>query len=252
MPAGSSGPVWAASCWRPPGSRAYSCSRSFSICSPRWRWRLRLGRTIPARDSLSLGRTVRAGFAAARASRRLLGALWLTVHFNLFGWPVLSLVPVIARDRLGLGVEATGILASMDGMGALVGAIVLAPFARPGRYGRIYVGGIVLFMCMMPLAALATHPVLAGGALALVGAGQSAFAVMQATICYLAAPAKLRAQALGMLSMCIGFGPIGFVVVGALAGRIGATPTAVLAGISGLAVLALTRRWWSQTWRDAD
>ena len=194
--------------------------------------------------------TLAAGFDAARASPRLAGTLWITVLFNLFGWPVLSMVPVIGQDRLGLEADGIGLLASMDGVGTLLGAFALAALSRPAIYGRLYVGGVVLFLVTLPLFALSTHPLAAAAALLLVGVGQSAFSVMQATIVFVAAPVDRRMQAMGVLTMCIGVGPLGFLMLGWLAERLGAPSAAVISAVAGLVTLAATWRWWQVCWRD--
>ena len=54
--------------------------------------------------------------------------------YNVFGWPFTSMVPVIGQDRLLLGPEGIGILASMDGIGAFVGAVLMAMLCRPHFY----------------------------------------------------------------------------------------------------------------------
>ena len=72
------------------------------------------------------------------------------------------------------------------------------------------------------LFALAPHPLAAGAALVLNGLGGSGFSIMQATLVYLASPPELRSRMLGILSVCIGLGPIGFVHIGLLAEAIGA------------------------------
>ena len=59
------------------------------------------------------------GLAAVRADKRLSGTLMITLIYNLFGWPFTSMIPVIGKDQLALGPEGVGILASMDGVGAL-------------------------------------------------------------------------------------------------------------------------------------
>jgi MFS family permease len=198
----------------------------------------------------SLGATLAAGFDAARASRRLAGTLWITVLFNLFGWPVLSMVPVIGQDRLGLAADGIGLLASMDGVGTLLGASVLAAVSRPSIYGRLYVCGVILFLVMLPVFALSTQPLAAAAALLVVGIGQSAFSVMQATIVFVAAPIERRMQAMGVLTMCIGVGPIGFLMLGWLAERLGAPSAAVISAVAGLLTLAVTWRWWRHCWQD--
>jgi MFS family permease len=184
------------------------------------------------------------GLRTARDSAPLRAALWVTVVFNLFGWPALSLVPVIAQDQLGLGVQGTGALASMDGVGSLIGALVLTSQARRAHYGRFYVGGVTLFFCMLPLFAWAGHPMAAGAALLVAGVGQASFAVMQTTLVYVAAPPQRRAEAMGLLTMCIGMAPIGFLMVGALADRLGSPTATAVSAACGLATLALTWPVW--------
>jgi MFS family permease len=181
---------------------------------------------------------------AVRQSPRLRGTLIVTILFNVFGWPFTSLVPVVAQDRFALGPEATGLLASMDGVGAFAGALLMAWLARPAWYARAYVGGLALYLAMVSGFALAPGPVAAGAALLLVGFGQSGFSIMQATLVYLLAPPEVRMRVLGLLSVCIGIGPVGFLALGLIADWLGATTACALTGITGLVVLALTAPLW--------
>jgi predicted MFS family arabinose efflux permease len=184
------------------------------------------------------------GLMLIRRDRRLSATLLVTIVFNLFGWPFTSMVPVIAHDNLRLGAEGIGILASMDGVGAFLGAIAVAMAARPALYARLYIGGAVSYQILLTLFALAPDPLLAGAALALTGFGQAGFSVMQATLVYLAAPAEMRGRLFGVLAVCIGVGPIGFLHIGLLADAIGARAATVVTGLEGLLVLGLTRRFW--------
>jgi MFS family permease len=83
-------------------------------------------------------------------------------------------------------------------------------------------------------------------ALLLTGFGQAGFSIMQATLVYRLAPVELRSRVLGLLSVCIGIGPVGFVHIGLLADAIGAPAAAALSGAEGLLALLLTRRLWRQ------
>jgi predicted MFS family arabinose efflux permease len=187
---------------------------------------------------------MRDGLALVRQDRRLIGTLVITVIYNVFGWPFTSMVPVIAQDRLHLTPEWIGIMASMDGVGAFIGATVIALFIGPRFYARTYLCGVTSYMLMLPIFALASRPITAGAALLLTGIGGAAFSIMQATQVYLAAPPAMRSRVLGVLSVCIGIGPIGFVHLGLLADAIGAPWATAMMGIEGLAALALTSRWW--------
>jgi MFS family permease len=154
------------------------------------------------------------------------------------------MIPVIGRDRLLLGPEGVGILASLDGIGAFFGALLLALWLTPRWYARAYVGGVVVYMIMLIVFAVVTMPAIAGAALLLTGFGGAGFSTMQATIVYLSAPPEMRSRILGVLSVCIGTGPIGFVWLGWLADAIGAHHATAVIGAMGLLVLAVTWRRW--------
>ena len=184
------------------------------------------------------------GLVLVRRDPRLSGTMVITVIYNTFGWPFTSMIPVIGQDNLGLGAAGIGLLASMDGVGAFCGAIAIALCAKPLHFARLYVGGVALYLLMLPVYALAPGPLLAGSVLLLTGLANSGFSIMQATLVYLAAPPEMRSRVFGVLSVCIGVGMIGFLHLGWLASIIGATLAIVTIGAEGLVALLLTRRWW--------
>jgi MFS family permease len=184
------------------------------------------------------------GLRLVRNDRRLIGTLVVTIIYNLFGWPFTSMVPVIGQNQLGLGPEGIGILASMDGIGAFCGALLLTLFLRPAWYAAAYLGGVATYMVMLVVFALVPSAGIAGGALLLTGLGGAGFSTMQATLVYLTAPPEMRSRILGVLSMCIGTGPIGFVALGLLADAVGAQWATTASGSAGLLCLVLTWPLW--------
>jgi MFS family permease len=190
-----------------------------------------------------LGRTWEA-MRIVFADRRLSATMVVTIIYNVFAWPFTSMIPVIGRDRLLLGPEGVGILTSVDGVGAFVGALLLAIWLTPGWHARSYVGGVAVYLLAAIAFALAPTPVLAGIAMLATGFSGAAFATLQATIVYLAAPPEMRSRILGVLSVCIGTGPIGFLWLGWLADRIGAPHATAITGVIGLLALAATRPLW--------
>jgi predicted MFS family arabinose efflux permease len=154
------------------------------------------------------------------------------------------MIPVIGQDNLHLGARGIGVLASMDGIGAFCGALLIALYVRPAHYARIYIGGVAVYLAMLIVFALVPNVPLAGAALLCTGVSNAAFSVMQATLIYLAAPAEMRSRMYGVLSLCIGTGPIGFLGLGMLAEAIGAPWATAITGTLGFLALAATRRWW--------
>jgi MFS family permease len=190
-----------------------------------------------------LGRTWEAIVLVFR-DQRLAATMLVTVIYNVFAWPFTSMIPVLARDRLQLGPEGVGILTSFDGIGAFAGALALAMWLTPGWHARGYVGGVAVYLLGVIAFAFAPTPVLAAAALLLTGLAGAAFSTLQATIVYLAAPTEMRSRMLGVLSVCIGTGPIGFLWLGWLADRIGAAEAMIITGVLGLLALAATQPLW--------
>jgi MFS family permease len=184
------------------------------------------------------------GLALVRTDKRLIGVLVVTVIYNIFAWPFTSMIPVIGRDRLFLGPEGVGLLATMDGIGAFFGALLLMLWLTSRWYARAYLGGVIAYMIAVVMFASVQSPLLAGAALLLTGVAGAAFATMQATLVYLASPAEMRSRILGVLTVCIGTGPIGFVWLGWLADRIGSHHATAVTGVLGLLAMAATWRWW--------
>jgi MFS family permease len=196
-----------------------------------------------ARGAPLLGQ-LREGFALALGHPPLRGVIVVTVLFNLFAWPATSMVPVIAQEAFGLDPGGVGVLASMDGLGALLGAALIGVLGRPERYGWIYVGGTALYLGAMAAFALAPGAVAAGVLLVVVGIGGAGFATMQATLTYLVAPEALRGRTFGVLSTAIGTGLLGFLQIGLLAEWMGAAAATVLVGGQGLFAMMLTFPLW--------
>ena len=88
------------------------------------------------------------GFSLISKDPVLMATLLVTVIFNLFGFPMLSLIPVLGRDELSLSASVIGILASMEGAGALLGGLLFIWFIQVGFFAE--------YMSLVLLAALSS------------------------------------------------------------------------------------------------
>jgi uncharacterized membrane protein len=147
----------------------------------------------------------------------------------------------------------------MEGLGAFVGAMLVATLAKPEFFFRIYLGGTMLNLSAIGYLGLLTF--VAGGphhsffsvsmALMITGIASACFAAMQGTLTYLAAPPEFRSRVLGVLTLCIGTGPIGFFNVGWMAEQFGVP--AALAIISAEGLFALLVLWvWGESQDQVD
>jgi MFS family permease len=184
------------------------------------------------------------GLIVVRRSRRLVATLVITVIYNLFASPFTSMIPVIGQDSLHLDPGGIGILTGMSGVGAFCGALVIAAFAKPAHFTRLYLGGVLVYLVLQMVFALLPQPLFAGTALLLIGLCNAGFSTMQATLVYLAAPPEMRSRLYGVLAVCIGVGPLGFLHLGLLAGLLGASSATVAIGLEGLLALAVSWPLW--------
>jgi MFS family permease len=207
---------------------------------------LRIGmrRHGPAAKPPSFVSSIREGLGWVRRDRRMLGVFVITIIFNVFGWPATSMVPVIGTDHLALSPKGVGFLAAFDGFGGLVGALFIAGRAPVAWYGRMYTAAVGLYLVMVVCFAAAPVASLAAAALCLSGMFQAVFAVTQSTLVYQSAPVAMRARLLGVLSVCIGTGPIGFLYLGFLADLIAPRFATMALAAQGVIVMFVTRRYW--------
>ena len=80
-------------------------------------------------------------------------------------------------------------------------------------------------------------------ALTVIGTAGACFAAMQGTLTYLAAPPIYRSRILGVLTLCIGTGPIGFFNVGWMAEIFGVPYALAIISFEGLLALLILWAW---------
>jgi len=191
------------------------------------------------------------GLRYLRKDTNLTSLLAVTVVFNVWGFPFLSMVPVIGAQVHQLGSFAVGVLAACEGAGAMAGALLIAAFATTNNFRHLYLGGLVVYLVVIVAFAQAPTPLVAGGAMLAIGLGGAAFSAMQSTLVYLNAPPAMRGRMMGVLSVCVGTSPIGFVHVGLLATYL-SPPTAVaIIGVEGIIALFLVCLKWPGLLRRA-
>jgi MFS family permease len=210
-------------------------------------------RSASARGSAAaFSALLREGWRFTRSRRVIVGSLAVTVIVNLWGFAYITMVPVIGERALGLSPALIGALMSTEGLGALLGALLVARFDRPSRYAQIYLGSSLVFLLGVLAFALSRSFALSLALILLSGVGIAGFSVMQSTIFFLAAPAALRSRVMGLLTVSIGAGPIGMLHVGLLADWLGAANAVALIAAEGLAALALVALLWPELRRPVD
>lgn len=157
------------------------------------------------------------GFSYVRGHRIILATVIVTVLMNLLLFPYMQMVPVIARETLNAGPGLMGFLMGADGAGAIIGSIAIASFGRLTYHGRVYLGGSLLGLMLVFIFAWSQWIELSLPVLVLLGLGTAGFGTMQSTIVVITASDEMRGRALGVISLAIGAGPIGALLIGLVA-----------------------------------
>ncbi|MCI0438167.1 MAG: MFS transporter [Chloroflexi bacterium] len=176
------------------------------------------------------------GFRYVRSDSTIMAVILITIFMNFLLFSYMQMVPVIARDDLGVGPGLIGLLMSADGLGALIGGIMIASSVNITRHGLVYFGGSMLALVMLLLFALSPWYASSLAILIVLGLGTAGFGTMQGTIVMLVAPEEMRGRALGVISLAIGAGPLGALLVGAVAD---ATSPAFAIGVNSVAGFVL-------------
>ncbi len=193
-----------------------------------------LAMTLPARPPRPAPKhpltEMREGLAYIRRDRDVLRLGVMATIASIFGFSFTTLIPVIARERLGLAADGFGMLVSSLGFGALIGALSLAALGRPeSRRWLLLVARLAFVAGALGVAWSRWLP---GSMLAmgLAGWGLITNLALTNTLIQLAVPDELRGRVMAAYVWgVVGSAPIGSLFMGASAEAWGAS-TAIAAG----------------------
>ena len=207
-----------------------------------------LSMRIPANTAVVLAgsawSSVREGFVYVSGTRPVRALLLLLGVVSLTGMPYAVLMPVFAREILGGGAKELGLLMGASGVGALLGAVVLATRKSVrglGTFVAICAGGMGLALVAF---AYSTSFWLSAALLVPVGFFMMSEMASSNTLIQSLIPDQMRGRVMSLYAMMfMGMAPIGALLAGSLAARIGA-PTTLAGGgaVCVLGALAFARR----------
>jgi hypothetical protein len=159
----------------------------------------------------------------------------------LFGSNFNVVLPLIATGVLHVGASGFGFLSAAFGVGSLLAALWLAWGNQQPTIRGVLIGALV-FGVFEAAFALSRIYLLSLALLASVGGAEIAFATLALTMLQTVAPDHLRGR---VMSVCIlffdGSVPLGYLLMGWLAGRYGA-PSGLLIG-AALSLLVVGAGW---------
>lgn len=181
---------------------------------------------------------IRDGFAYAWRVEPIRDLLIVLAVVSLVGIPYVVLFPVFARDVLGGDSSTLGLLTSCAGLGSLIGALVLASRESIRRLGRLIAVSTAAFGVSLVGFALSTSLVMSCVLLVITGMAVMLTTASINTVLQTLVQEELRGRIMSLYTMAfVGMTPIGGLIGGAIASRVGA-PVAVVAGGAGCLLLA--------------
>lgn len=180
-------------------------------------------------------------------NRMFLLMLGVTIVYNVWCFPIVAMIPVIAQKDFGLSPAAVGALSACDGIGGTVGAIVLGFLAAQRWLFRFYYFGTVAFLLVL----LALPFYLTVGAtvvgLLVIGVAAACFSATQYALIFTIATPETHGRATGFLSIFIGTSIVGFYNTGFLFNRFASADAMLIMAIEGLVPLIILGLLWART-----
>jgi MFS family permease len=182
-------------------------------------------------------RALKEGFRFVYREKMIWSTMLLDFFATLFA-SARTMLPIVASDLLGLGVQGYGLLATAQPLGALVAGLVLSLREDIYRQGSVLLSSVAIYGLATALFGLSTSFIVSYFLFALTGAGDTVSMVIRNTIRQLNTPDRLRGRMTGINMMFFMGGPqLGELEAGLVASLFGVS-FAILSG--GLATVALT------------
>lgn len=204
---------------------------------------MQLPAVAPPTDRVHLADAFREGFRYISRERWPRTLVLLTATLSVFGFSFLVMLPVFARDVLGVGAGAYGLTLAAVGIGATGAALGIAAFGSRVRQGRTAVGSAGALGAA--LVALALVPWLPLTLLLCVFAGcaMAAAGITTNTLLQRLSPDHLRGRVMGFYSfVALGMAPFGSLQAGWVSEHFGVRTSFAVGG--AICVLAVALVVW--------
>lgn len=180
-------------------------------------------------------------------SRPIIFSTMLLDFFATFFSSANTLMPVFARDVLGVGAVEYGWLSSAQAVGAMGAGLVISQRTEVRRQGPLLLWSVTAYGLATIGFGLARTLPLALLALAGIGASDAVSAIIRNTVRQLNTPDRMRGRMTSINQIFFMGGPqLGEVEAGVAAQLLGAPMAVITGGLGCLAAVAWVRRRWPE------
>jgi MFS family permease len=197
-----------------------------------------------AAEEQSFLASTKEGFNYVFSNKLILALMVLGLAPMVLGMPFMSLMPVFAVNVFGGGSTTQGLLLTMVGVGAVVGALTIASLGRRQGSGKLMMAGAAGFGVFLILFSRSSTLWLAAVFILIGGMSNSSYTTQDQTIIQTLAPPALRGRVLGIYLLNRALTPFGSLLAGVLANYLGGPWAVTVMGAScvllvlGIRVLA--------------
>ena len=177
--------------------------------------------------------SLRAGLAYASRTAAVRSLLVLSAITEVFGFAYLFVLPVLARDVLGVSATGLGTLTSASAAGQFVAMAMLAMWGEVRRRGMLLIASTLSFGIGVLALSLSSLFALSVVLVFFVGAAASLYDSSMWTVVQMTTSAEMRGRVMGLYMATYGLSQIGGFIVGAAA-SVATLPLAL--GVAGMLV----------------
>ena len=200
---------------------------------------IRLGQVLPATKKEPALKSILEGFVFVRNNPLILGLLVMDTCVTFFG-AYRAMMPVFAKDILGVGAPGLGALLGAPAMGALVGSGVVMALGNPRGKMRLIVSITLLYTVGLIAFALSRSFAFSFLVAFFLGGLDAMGETLRMTLIQMATPDELRGRVQGLVHVFVIGGPfMGHAQVGLVAAIVGAPGAVVAGGLIAAAVVGL-------------
>ena len=178
----------------------------------------------------SIGKDIREGLSFIRSNKVALTLILMVAGVSLFALPCFWLMPVFARDVLGVGEAGYAQLMMAVGAGGLAGGLAAAKLGDFKRKGWLLIGSALTFTVLLILFAMSRAFPLSLVLAVIIGGANGLFQAVAVALLLSITPDRLRGRVMGLFIITWQLPSIGSLMLGAATDWVG-LPVAVVAGV---------------------
>jgi len=234
---------------------SYATQALFLFLATFWTMQLsaRTGESVAARDRAGHGatfaRSVVEGWKFSWRNEAVRTGLLIVMLASLFIVPFTTLLPIFARDILGVGASGQGLLLTGMGIGALGSAVIIASIGERLPRGMFMLGGAALYGVGVVAFAASPWFYVSMSLMIVIGLANVCCHALVQTVLQTYSPSEFRGRTMSMFQLSNVVMTLGSMAIGALATGVGTQWAVILMGCSGAVAMLILHVTLPRAWQ---